>query len=285
MATTWEFRVEAEDPEIARRAAVEAFREVDRLERLLSRFVEGSDVWCLNHLQRGGQRRIGDETHACLMRAMEMQEITSGAFDAGLGGVMDAVRKESPDWKQSLAALGEGCLALDDAQPIVACVEPGFQLDLGAIGKGFALDWARRVLAEWEITSALLSAGGSSILCIGEQPWPIRMLGDFLRTDISLREAAVGSSGKSVKGDHIVDTRRQTRQTLHHRAWAFCTNAADADALSTAAMVMDEAEIGETLRRYAQPAVIVLETIEQSCLVKRIYSEHPDFAAAIGVRE
>jgi len=287
MATTWEFRLLAADPENARRAATETFREVDRLERLLSRFVEGSDVWCLNRLPRGEHRRIGDETAACLARAVELQAITDGAFHPGLGSVMDIVRGENTaqDWRATLAAAEDGCLAIDDEHGVVACLEPGFQLDLGAIGKGFTLDFITHMLAEWEIDSALLSAGGSSLLAWGREPWNVRLLGDAIRPDVTLKNIAIGSSGLSVQGDHIVDARRQTRETQHRRAWAFCARAADADALSTAAMVMSADEITAAQQRLDEPSVIVLETVAEGRLAKRIHAQPAGFATALGLTE
>ena len=79
MATTWEVRLPSEDRMYARQAATEAFREVDRLERLLSRFQEGGEIWCVNHLRTGEQLQLSEETHECLLSALRMHEMTQGA--------------------------------------------------------------------------------------------------------------------------------------------------------------------------------------------------------------
>lgn len=281
MATTWEIRLPSDDAAYARQAAGEAFREVDRLERLLSRFQEGGEVWCVNHLRAGEQLRLSEETHGCLLRAMRMQDITGGAFHPGLGGVMDRVRSGG-DWQSELAEISRGCLAVDDVLPLVACVREGFQLDLGAIGKGYALECVRALLSDWGFSAMLLNAGGSSLLGAGTA-WEIRLRGDAIRPSVLLRDLAVGSSGLSVQGRHMVDVRTGTRDPRHHRSWAFCRNAADADALSTAAMLMDGAEIDAALAAFGEPGAVLLETLAGNQLVKRLHAHPAGFAADLGL--
>lgn len=281
MATTWEIRLRAEDQFEAQNAAREAFREVDRLERLLSRFQEGGEVWCINHLKAGEQLHVNEETHACLLQAMRMHEISGGAFHPGLGGVMDRVRAED-DWAEELAGLDQGCLVVDDERPLVACVAPGFQIDLGAIGKGFALDCLRKMLNEWGFHDILLNAGGSSLLGLGGE-WEVRLLGDSIRPMVRLQDMAVGSSGTSVQGQHVVDVRLGTREAKNHRSWAFAQEAAYADALSTAALLMDGAEIEEMLKAFGEPSVVLLETLDSNRLTKRLHCSDAGLAGRIGL--
>lgn len=281
MATTWEIRLPQDDPAYARQAASAAFLEVDRLENLLSRFREGGEIWRLNRLPREGRMLLSEETHACLWRALQLSEITGRAFHPGLGAVMDRVRADG-DWLEALDRLDAGCLAIGESDLCVECVDEGVSVDLGAIGKGFALDRVRRLLNEWGFSSMLLIAGGSSVIAAGD-PWEVRLLGDAIRPVLQLRDVAVGSSGTSVQGNHGVDIRRRTRQPRHHRSWAFCRDAADADALSTAAMLMDAEEIGRALDGFGQPAAILLETLEDTHLVRKIHSRPEGFAGALGL--
>jgi len=281
MATTWEIRLPSEDQAYARQAAAEAFREVDRIERLLSRFQEGGEIWCVNHLRTGGQLQISEETHECLLRAMKMHEVSGGAFHPGMGGVMDRVRAEE-DWSPELRVLDQGCLVVDEQDPVVACAAEGFQIDLGAIGKGYALDRLRILLEEWGFSRMLLNAGGSSLLGIG-QAWELRLLGDSIRPIIKLQDVAVGSSGTSVQGRHIVDPRRGVREARHHRSWAFHHEAAYSDALSTAAMLMEPEEIARMLADLAEPCVVLLETREGNRLVKRLHVSSDELARDLGL--
>ena len=281
MATTWEIQLPAEDRAYAQQAATEAFREVDRLERLLSRFQEGGEIWCVNHLRTGEQLQLSEETHECLLRALRMHEVSNGAFHPGLGGVMDRVRAND-DWSQELGALERGCLALDDHSPLVACVAEGFQTDLGAIGKGYALDRLKVLLNEWGFSQMMLNAGGSSLLGAG-MSWELRLLGDSIRPMIQLKDMAVGSSGTSVQGQHIVDARHGKREARHHRSWAFHREAAYADALSTAALLMESDEIKQMQAALGEPSVVLLETMEGNRLTKRLHASTDDLARELGL--
>ncbi|MDR0353370.1 MAG: FAD:protein FMN transferase, partial [Opitutaceae bacterium] len=177
MSTTFEFRVRHAEPGYARQAAQAAFAEIDRLETLLSRFHEGSDIWRINHAAAGERVVISEECHACLLEALRVHELTGGAFDATLGAAADLVKSagkrqavpEPGALQDLLDRRAASTIALSPGGFVVEVTRPGASLDLGAIGKGFALDAAAALLREWEIEHALLGAGGSSILAMGAE--------------------------------------------------------------------------------------------------------------------
>lgn len=234
MATTFEARIRGVEPRYARQAAQACFVEVDRLEQLLSRFVEGSDVHRINRLRAGESIRLSEECHACLRLAEQATAVTGGLFD---------VTRGRPD--------ATGRLVLHPDEQTITCGTPGRELDLGGIGKGFALDRLRPVLADWEITDALLSAGGSTVLAVGE--WPVTLRGTHAAHEISLRHAAVSGSGTAAQGAHIIAPPGMDRPYRWQRVWVRAGTGALSDALATAAFLMDEAE----LRAFAahEPAV------------------------------
>jgi len=71
---------------------------------------------------------------------------------------------------------------LDPERRVVKFRAPGLELNLGAVGKGYALDRAAELLqTKWRVRSALLHAGGSSARAIGAPPgdsrgWPVKLL-------------------------------------------------------------------------------------------------------------
>jgi len=236
MATTFHLTVAHPDPLYARQAIAEAFTCLDRLESLLSRFLEGSDIFRINRLASGSTTPIHPDTFDCLTIALEVQHDTAGAFDLAYAS------PPSPDHRPAFE--------LDHAAHAVRARREPLRLDLGGIAKGFALDRMAALLNDWDITSALLCASSSTILALNPPPdqpaWPVSIGPDRKPLRLALANAAFSASGLAVKGNHIIDPRtRQPAQTWS-RCWSAAPSAALADALSTAYMAMSEHEI----RRY-----------------------------------
>ncbi|HXQ80359.1 MAG TPA: FAD:protein FMN transferase [Opitutaceae bacterium] len=236
MATHFEITVAGQEEAYARQAAGAAFRELDRLEGELSRFVESSDIARANRLAFGGTLVIGDDALECLLLAAGVAESTRRAFDPAYGSER---RPGLPD--------GAPAFTLDPAAHVLASQAARLDLDLGAVGKGYALDRLADVLAEWGIDSACLNSGGSTALALGAPPsgagWPVGLGDGGARRELMLEHAALSGSGLAVKGPHLVDPRigRPAARTL--RAWARAPLAAVADALSTAFFVMSDLEV------------------------------------------
>jgi thiamine biosynthesis lipoprotein len=233
MATVYKLTIVHGEPAYARHAAAAALAELDRIEGRLSRYVESSDVFRLNRLARGQSTMVHLDTFECLRVAGEMGQATGGAFDVAYGSA--GPRTPGPRFE------------LDPESHTVRLLADGVRLDLGGIGKGFALDRMAALLAEWGIDSGLLRASTSTLLALGPPPgepgWPVRVGADHDPLPLRLTRRAVSASGPSVKGSHVIDPRTGRPATGHFRAWAVAPTAAVADALSTAFLVMTHAEV------------------------------------------
>jgi thiamine biosynthesis lipoprotein len=297
MATQFEIRCTHPDADYARQAARAAFEAVDRLERQLSRFVENSDISRINHLRPRASTIVSYETMQCLQLARLIGAETGGAFDISLGTGYDTlelvpsefvVRENSdpppglePDATPPPRETPRETPRDDD--PDFERPPGNVQLDLGAIGKGYALDRVADVLEDWEVEQVLIDAGSSSVLALeppaGEQAWPLTLSepgdpGQILAT-ISARQRALGASGIR-KGDHILEPRSRAPVRSRRAAWVSAPRdvlagigrqagiensaAAVADAMSTAFMICPVQQIGAYCQRHAGLEAWILET-------------------------
>jgi thiamine biosynthesis lipoprotein len=238
MATFFEITVAGQGEAYARQAAGAAFRELDRLEGELSRFVESSDIARASRIALGETIAIGDDALECLLLAAGVAEATQGAFDPAYGS------ERQPESSERTQAF-----TLDpDAHALTSRVHR-LLLDLGAVGKGYALDRLADVLAEWSVDSACLNSGGSTALALGPPPsskgWAVGLGEGGARRELLLSHCALSGSGLAVKGSHLIDPRTRQPAARTSRAWARAPGAALADALSTAFFVMADAEVAD----------------------------------------
>jgi thiamine biosynthesis lipoprotein len=236
MATTFTVVIADHPRDYARQAATAAFRELERLENELSRYVESSDIARANRIGGGETISIGDDTLQCLLMSAEVAAVTGRAFDITYAS----------DFGSTPSAHAVAFTVDPSAHTLTSCI-PRLHLDLGAIGKGYALDQLAALFAEWGITTACLSGGGSTVLALdapADRPgWPVGIgEGDSHRT-LSLTHRALSGSGLAVQGEHIADPRTRSRPDRLDRTWALAPNAALSDALSTAFFVSSDTDI------------------------------------------
>ena len=274
MATTFQAMIVGESPSYAEQAAMAAFAEVDIIEKEISRFIETSDVSQINHLAAGQWARIGIHTMECLKAAARVSAETNGAFDVTVGPLVACWRNPDKSPRQpsedelakARALVGMKLIELDPAENRVRVKTQGVRLDLGGIGKGYAVDRAIETLKEWSIESALVSGGDSSTFALGnlkgQQGWPVGVGG--IRDEekppyvIDLCNQSLSGSGTHVKGAHIIDPRTGRPVAGRIAAWALHPNATVADALSTAFMVMTSAEVEQYCKAHPDTGAILV---------------------------
>lgn len=261
MWTSFEIYIPSDvDATLARQASREAFDELDRLEHELSRFVENSDISRIKNLHANDPLVIGIETFECLQISDRLFKDTNGAFDITVGTLINCwldtekgLRIPGPteqELKIAMSKCGMDLVILDEEYLTVELKADAVQLDLGGIGKGYALDRMAKMLKEWGVKAALIHGGGSTYLAIdsppGKKGWPLSF-NQPNNQDKNLARIALVNSSLSASGlqkrPHILNPRTGGIIKARRAAWAVAPDASTADALSTAFVVMELEEI------------------------------------------
>ena len=251
MGTTFEIVIRGIEMEPARQAARAAFQELDRLEKELSRFIPYSDVAQIGRLRAGEAVRVGIGTMECLRLAQRIRDETSGAFD-----VTYLSKDQKPGFSKKPG------FSIDEAEHSVGVLADGVVVDLGAIGKGYAVDQMVALLRDWSIEEALVHSGESSVFALGS--WPVAIRNPERQEEtlgsVELRDRSLSGSGMLLHGRHIIDPRTGRPAQGKHGTWATAPSAAESDALSTAFMVMSPSEVeGYSARHPHISAMMLLE--------------------------
>lgn len=151
----------------------DALVECGRYERMLSRTIEGSDVWRINHAE-GQPVEVSDETIEILQAARQVSELSGGAFDVSIAPVSTMWDFTSgaavlPD----AGAIAEAATKIDYSRIEIdgnrVTLPEGMMIDLGGIAKGYIADAVKGYLADRGVKSAVLSFGGN-VVTIGLKP-------------------------------------------------------------------------------------------------------------------
>ncbi|WP_165220399.1 FAD:protein FMN transferase [Aquisphaera insulae] len=241
--------------------ATRALDLVDELEAQLTVYREDSEVSRLNATAHLGPVPVEPALFRLLEQAVNLGRLTGGAYDVTAGALSEAWGftrgpKRVPDpvsLEHARARTGWHHLRLDPAASTVAFDRPGICINLGSIGKGYAIDRAVALIRDhWLPTSAMVHGGQSSLFALGSPPgrfgarWevalrnprdPERPLGV-----IRLRNRGLGTSGGAFQSfvadgqvfGHILDPRTGRPAMGPASVTVLAPTAAEADALSTA---------------------------------------------------
>ncbi len=258
MACRFEITLAGEDGAFVP-AAKAAFDEIDRLEGELSVFRDTSTISEVN--RRAACQPVPVSRHLAdlLADCQRLHHDTDGAFDITsmpLSRCWGFLRREGrvPDADAIVVAralVGFDAVQLDGDAGTVGFTREGIELNLGAIGKGYALDRVSAGLRASGVEHALLSAGRSSLLAIGGRGdgWRIDLVSPQVSgrtiTGLWLRNGALGTSGAGAqfviagghRYGHVIDPRTGWPARGVVSASVVASDAARADALSTAFLV------------------------------------------------
>jgi len=209
----------------------DAFDEVDRIDRLMSHYKADSPLSRINREAASHPVTVDPELFDFIADAMRYTRESDGAFDITVGPLMKAWGffggdGHMPSGDELAAArrhVGPAHVVLNPAEKTIRFDEPGVELDLGGIAKGYAVDRVVALLEQRQIAAALVSSGGSTIYGLGAPPgrqgWDVMLQDpiDARKTalTITLKDRAISVAGRSEKSfesggvrySHIMDPR------------------------------------------------------------------------------
>lgn len=272
-------------------AATAALDEIDALEDQMTVYRDTSEVSRLNAVAATAPVPVEERLFELFETAQRLSLETDGAFDIAAGALIKAwgfLRgpKRVPA-RDELAAVmdrvGSRHVTLDRSRRTIAFNRPGLELNLGAIGKGYALDRAGELLRrDWRVSSAILHGGQSSVLAIGtpenqattDAPagWLVGVVHPFRPDEqiarLRLHDAALGTSGATIqyfeangrRFGHILDPRSGRPAEGRACVSVIAPTAAEADALSTAFFILGANRTREFCDRRPEVGAIVVST-------------------------
>ena len=270
----------------ATETALAAFDLIDALEDQMTVYRETSQVADINRRAAHEPVEVEPRLFELLSRAAGLSRETGGAFDITSGPLSRVwgfkrragVVPEMDELAEILPHVGSQRLELDESQHTIRFLDDRMELNLGAIGKGYALDRAAEMLQADGIHDFLWHGGQSSVLargsrsvCGGEaRGWSVGLnnpLGGTGRlAEVFLRDRALATSGSSQqffrhrgkRYGHILDPRTGWPAEGVFSATVLAPTAAEADALSTAFYVLGVEVAVAYCRSHSEIAALLL---------------------------
>ena len=277
MATRFELLLYGADEVRLRAAGEEALAEVERLEAQLSFYRADSEINWINRRAADEAVRVEPRLFHLLKHCAAFTAATDGAFDVTVGPLMRAWRfttdagavPSAEELDAARAAVGMRNVEMDDAAYTVRFKRPGVQIDMGAYGKGYAIERAVDSLKENGVTSALLHGGTSSAAVVGTPPgqasWRIQLSepfkadgteGSAITVELvneALSVSAIHGKAFTAGGrayGHVIDPRTGRPVDRALAAAVAGQSASTCEVLSTALVVLGPAWLGEMSERF-----------------------------------
>jgi thiamine biosynthesis lipoprotein len=276
MGTVYEIAAYDASATHASQAIDQAFAEIARLDEVMSNYKPESD---LNRLNRNGHfhaEMVPPDLYRVIEESLEYSRVSGGKFDITVAPLVDL-------WKAALRGARvpseaeqkkmEACVGYDKIELIspdkVEFHSPCMRIDLGSIGKGYAVDRAADILLANGIHDALIDAGQSTIYGMGAPPeraaWEVHLRDPSGRVDpqVMLSDNSVSTSeqtppsllGNATAG-HIIDPQNGKPLKTKYAVSIVAKTGTASDALSTTLLLVGPTKGKAVVRQVADAAAI-----------------------------
>ena len=286
------------DSETAQKSIKAAFNQIVHIDKLMSDYKPDSELSTVNKKAFKNPVTISDSLFEVLSRSIEFSKKTDGAFDITVGPLVDLYHKAgeqgvAPTEDEIAAAkakAGFAKLILDEQNKTVKFAVDGMRLDLGGIGKGYAVDKAVEAMRNCGALGGLVALAGD-IRVFGSPPkdknsWMVGVqdpdkLSDSMENAqtvfvLHLKDMAVSTSGDyrrftviaGEKYNHIIDSKAGTGSRNFASVTVIAPSATDADALATAVSVMGVERGLELIKSVPQADAILIPSQNHQKIIK-----------------
>ncbi len=246
-------------------AAFRAFKEIERIEALLSSHIDESEIARINAAAGKKPIQVSIETFAVLERAKSYSERFSGLFDLTIGplvnlwgfsGDLQVQVPEKDKLRKALELVNFRYLVLDLQKRTALLRKPGMKIDLGGIAKGYAIDRAAMALKAAGVRNFLINAGGD-IFASGRkangEKWvvgvqhprqPQKLLASCQMTDFAVATSGDYERYAELNGKryhHLLNPKTGLPSRAFQSVTVFAASAEEADVWATYLFLQDQA--------------------------------------------
>jgi thiamine biosynthesis lipoprotein len=276
MGSVFEIVAYRTNPAQASQAIDHAFQEIDRLEQVMSIYKPKSELSRLNRTAHLQVQTVSPDLYQVIKESLHYSELSQGAFDVTVGPLAERWKAVGRG-EQVPSAAEEKRLRRVVGYRQVELIPPNrirfhssrVSIDLGAIGKGYAVDRSAAVLRSCGVECALINSGGSTFYALGCPPgqsgWLVHLCDPSTQFDphVLLNENSVSTSQQtppSLLGmpsfGHIIDTVAGEPLQSATAVSVVAESATASDALSTAFLLMGPARGQDLMKRLPNAAAV-----------------------------
>jgi thiamine biosynthesis lipoprotein len=258
----------------------EAMEEYRRIDREMSTYKPDSEISLVNARAAEKPMAIGAELYSMIARSLQLSVASRGAFDItydSVGYLYDFRARKRPteiEIEQHLSAVDYRHVVLDPARRTVHFTQPGVRINLGGIGKGYAVQRAADMLRVKGVAHALLNAGGDTRV-IGDrrgQPWIVGIRHPRLENEVITRlplvDEAISTSGDyerffeedGKRYHHVINPRTGKPTEGILTVTVIGPDGTMTDGLDTAIFVLGAEEGLEMIKKYPEYEAIVVDS-------------------------
>jgi len=269
-----------QDAAVANQCSDRVFAEMRRIDELMSPFKSTSELTSVNQQASKKAVKISDELFDLIKFSLAISEASAGAFDitfASIGYLYDYRQRQKPSEEvigDKLKFINYRNISLNEKNKSITFTQDGVRIDLGGIGKGYAVDKSIEIIKACGIKNGLVSAGGDSRILGDKQgrPWIMGVRHPRKKNDVAVKlplsNTAISTSGDyerffiedGKRYHHIIKPMTGKSVDTTWSATVMADKATLTDALSTTLFVLGVNEGLNLINKYKGVDAIIIDS-------------------------